>query len=498
MKEVSSIPKADQLMGSIRSIGYTFESAVADVIDNSISAKASCVRVLFPTTPLEKSVIAIFDNGEGMSQEQLFEAMRLGSCSVEDARSEDDLGRYGMGLKSASLSQCRIFTVVSKRDGKYAAYKWDYNHIQKKKDWTLLELEESEIGKLPYFETLQNEEHGTIVIWEDFDTLLKSSQGRVYDRLQKLQVSLARTLALIFHRYLSNKTKKFNIYINELQLEALDPFLESNPKTTTKKEMTIAIRDSHDVEQYIRVRAYVLPYATDLKEADKKLLGGIDNLRTKQGFYIYRNNRLIIWGTWFGMKSRNELTKNARIRVDIPNSLDDIWSVDIKKQSVTIPEKIQRQLKNTVNEALELSVKKETHRGRKESVDENIDYIWDRMKGRGDNFYYQINRESKLFQFIKERMTEEDFQYLDMFLTEVERNFPIQQMYIDRSNDNIELEESKHRIDDVYQLGITMLEAIKQVRQDGIEIIIDDLLKSEPFCNYGEELKVKLLSYYQS
>ena len=485
-------------MGSIRSIGYTFESAIADVIDNSISAKATHVRVLFPTTPLEKPVVAIWDNGNGMSKEDLFEAMRLGSCSVEKERAVDDLGRYGMGLKSASLSQCREVTVISIHNGNLAAYKWDYNLIQKKKDWMLLELEDNEILKLPHIDTLKNSDHGTLVLWQNFDIISKSSQGRIYDRLEKLQSSLSTTLSLIFHRYLSSKsTRKFCIRINNYELEPQDPFLENNPKTTKKKEMTIALRDSHNVEQYIKVKAFILPFATDLTKEDKKLLGGNDNLRSKQGFYIYRNNRLIIWGTWFGMKSRNELTKNARIRVDIPNTLDDIWSVDIKKQSVTIPDMIQRQLKNTVNEALEISVKKETHRGRKESVDANIDYIWNRMKGRGDYYFYQINRESRLFQFIRKKMSEEDYQYLEMFLTEIENNFPIQQMYIDRSNDNIQLEEADdNRIDDIYQLALTMIDTAKSIRTDGIEKIIDDIMLSEPFCKYAS-LKVKLLNEYQ-
>ncbi len=320
----------------------------------------------------------------------------------------------------------------------------------------------------------------------------------MFDTLEKYQSTLANYLSLIFHRYLANKAgKKLSIKINQYELEPLDPFLESNPKTTTKKEKTIALRDSQGIEQYIKVKPFILPFATDLKESDKKLLGGIDNLRAKQGFYIYRNNRLIIHGTWFGMKPRNELTKNARIRVDIPNSLDDIWSVDIKKQSVTIPEKIQRQLKNTVNEALEISVKKETHRGRKESVDEKIDYIWDRLKGRGNNYFYQINRESRLYQFVREKMTEEDYQYLEMFLTEVEKNFPIQQMYIDRSNDNIQLDNPDDRIDDVYQLAVTMIHTIKKVRIDDIENIVNDLMTSEPFCNY-DELKVKLLNDFKN
>ncbi len=495
MKEIKSIPKADQLMGSIRSIGYTFESAIADIIDNSISARASHVSVFFPTDPLETIAVAIVDNGYGMSKEQLFEAMRLGSCTVENERAIDDLGRYGMGLKSASLSQCKILTVVSAQNNVRVAYKWDYNHIQQQKDWILLELNDFEINKLPYIEHLQGQ--GTIVIWEDFDIIAKSGTGNTYDILQKQQAKLAKYLSLIFHRYLNGKTgKKLTININQYELKPLDPFLESNSKTTTKKEKNIALRDAHGIEQYINVKPFILPFATDLKDIDKELLGGVDNLRAKQGFYVYRNSRLIIWGTWFGMKPRNELTKNARIRVDIPNSLDDIWGVDIKKQSVTIPEKIQRQLKNTVNEALEISVKKETHRGRKESIDEKIDYVWDRIKGRGENYYYQINRDSKLYKFIRNKMTEEDYQYLEMFLTEVEKNFPIQQMYIDKSTDSIQSDDSESRLDDVYQLAITMIDAIKSAGTDSISKIIDDVMLSEPFCRY-DNLRYKLLNDYK-
>ena len=107
---------------------------------------------------------------------------------------------------------------------------------------------------------------------------------------------------------------------------------------------------------------------------DIKLLGGDENLRTKQGYYIYRNDRLIIWGTWFGLQ-RGELTKNARIRVDFPNSLDDIWKIDIKKQNASIPLQIRNSLKRAVTEAMNLSVKQQTHRGRKANIDEKIDYI---------------------------------------------------------------------------------------------------------------------------
>lgn len=218
-------------------------------------------------------------------------------------------------------------------------------------------------------------------------------------------------------------------------------------------------------------------------------------MRAKQGFYIYRNRRLIIWGTWFGMKPRAELTKNARIRVDIPNTLDDIWSIDIKKQTATIPKRIQNQLKETVRQALEISVNQQTHRGRKNKVDDDIDYIWDRMEGRNNTFYYQINRESKLYKYVKDQMTDQDYSLLEMLIGEIEKNIPAQQMYIDKSNDAISIEEPDNRLDEVYTIGVTMVETIKKMGLLPVNAIIDDVMKSEPFCNYPQ-IKQKLLENY--
>lgn len=497
-KDLENIPKADMLMGSMRSMGYSFESAVADVIDNSISASCSVVKVLFPTNPLQKSCVGILDDGEGMDDEVLFEAMRYGSSANEEVRSETDLGRFGLGMKSASLSQCRVLTVVSIKDSQLSAYTWDYNYIRDRKEWVVKKHNDDEIKCFPYIEQLLEYSNGTLVLWRDFDVLSKSSDGQVYETLNNLKNVVAEYIALIYHRHLSLPAKsKITMYVNNHKIKAQDPFLESNPKTTTKKERTIAINDTFGIERQIRIKPFILPYSTDLSENDKKLIGGIENLRSKQGFYVYRNNRLIIWGTWFGMKPRAELTKNARIRVDIPNTLDDIWSIDIKKQSATIPKRIQNQLKNTVTDALEISVRKQTHRGRRNKIDDKIDYIWDRMEGRDQNYYYQINRESKLYRFVKEKLSEEDFSYFEMFVGEIEKNIPIQQMYIDKSNESIEIEEADDRLDDVYQLGVTLIESIRKISDKDVCEIVEDLMKSEPFCNYSE-IKEKLLKDYEN
>lgn len=493
-KDRKHIPKASSLMGALRSMGYSFESAVADVIDNSISAHAQNVHILLPADPLDKLALGILDDGDGMTGDVLLEAMRFGSNSSEEVRTEDDLGRFGMGLKSASMSQCRRLTVVSYDDTTLNGFKWDYCYILETQDWIIQELNKSEIDQLPYIEHLKKQQKGTIVLWQDFDVIAKSSGGQVYSTLMELRTSLEKNLALIFHRYLSgNSITRLHIFINELDIKPLDPFLEQHYKTTIKKEITIDIKDSAGIERFIRVRPFILPFATELKEKDKQLIGGIENLRSKQGFYIYRNKRLIIWGTWFGMKHRAELTKNARIRVDIPNSLDDIWSIDIKKQNATIPKQILNRLRKAVEDALDFSVRQQTYRGRVKKVDESIEYIWDRREGRNNTFFYQINRESKLFKFVREKISDEDYGYLEMLITEIENNIPIQPIYIDKSNEAISVpEETEERIDDVYQKAVTLASALMNIRSDGWDAIVIDLMKSEPFCNYSN-IKDKLL-----
>lgn len=490
-----NIPKADILMGSMRSMGYSFESAIADIIDNSISAGCSFARLLFPVDPLQKHAIGILDDGCGLSKEELFEAMCYGSSASEDIRSESDLGRFGLGLKAASLSQCRVLTVVSAIDGKICAYSWDYNHILKEKKWYVCELTNEEIESLPYvsclYDVISSKKSATLVIWEDFDVLEKSSSGQVYSMLTEFKDKVYDHVALIFHRYIASK--KLDIYINNSKVKAQDPFLEDNPKTTRKKERTLALRDSMGNERLIEVKPFILPFASDLTDKDRKLLGGVDNLRTKQGFYVYRNQRLIIWGTWFGLK-RSELTKNARIRVDIPNSLDDIWSIDIKKQNASIPKAIQNQLKQTVIEAMGISVRQQTHRGRRENVDDNISYVWNRMKGRNESFYYQINRESPIYKYVMDKVSGEDADVIEMLLSEIEQNIPTQQIYIDRCNDVLSIENRTEEINDTFQIGITLIDMARSFDRNAKDAI-EDLMKSEPFC-YHQEFKEMFLNYY--
>ena len=155
---------------------------------------------------------------------------------------------------------------------------------------------------------------------------------------------------------------------------------------------------------------------------------------------------------------------------------------------------ILHRLKKAVEEALDFSVRQQNYRGRTRKVNENIDYIWDRKEGRNNTFFYQINRESKLFQFVRDKMNDEDYGYLEMLLTEIENNLPIQQLYIDKSNECVSTpEETDDRLDDLYQTAVTLAKTLMDLRSDGWEAIVNDIMKSEPWCKYPK-IKEKLLN----
>lgn len=485
-------PTADVLMSSMRSMGYTFEAAVADIIDNSISAEANSIQIYFPIDPSEL-FIAICDNGYGMDRAELFDAMKYGSSLKRGNRTETDLGRFGLGLKSASLSQCRKLTVVSKKDSVLSAFTWDLDVVEEKKDWIMLERTAEEIQSLKHIDYLAEKQSGTIVIWEDFD-IIRESSGNEYAELMEHQSEVSDYLSLIFHRFL-NKTgaSRLTIRINDFELKGFDPFLESHPKTTSRLPFSIVIKDRVGVEQKMTVQVFVLPFQKDLSPEDKKISGGIENYRSKQGFYIYRNERLIVWGTWFG-RQRDELTKYARIRVDIPNTLDEIWGIDIKKQNAKIPSSIKKRLTRAVDEAMDISVKKQTYRGRIAKIDEDTDYIWDRKEDRG-TVTYQINRNSRIFDLLKGKIDDTAWGYVDMVLDEIEANIPYQQIYIDKSQNKVDeqiSEEQKAEIADKARILIAMA---KDMGGDSFSSIIDRLWSSEPF-NKVPELKNVMLEEY--
>lgn len=482
-------PAADVLMSSMRSMGYTFEAAIADIIDNSISAHATRVEVKFPVEPTD-IFIAVCDNGAGMTKNELFDAMKYGSALKRGGRSEYDLGRFGLGLKAASLSQCRKLTVASKKNGRLSAYIWDLDVVEKEQNWVMIDCPESDIKSVKCISFLDAYDTGTVVLWENFD-ILREASGNEYGELLNYQESTAEYLSLIYHRFLNRQgVNRLAIKINNYQLEGYDPFLENHPKTTVRKAFTIPVKDKEGVERMVTVQPYVLPFQKDLTSEDKKKSGGVENYRTKQGFYIYRNERLIVWGTWFG-RGRDELTKYARIKVDIPNALDSMWGIDIKKQSAQIPPSIKKRLTRAVDDAMDVAVRKQTYRGRIAKVDDNIDYIWDRNDDRG-TITYHINRNSKIFDLIKDKVDDEIWNCFDMILDEIENAVPYQQIYIDKSQNKVNEEIDEERKAEIADKARVLIRSAHKRGNADKVAIIDKLMQSEPF-NKFPELKQMLM-----
>ena len=429
METIFLPPSASALMESTRSIGYSLESAIADIIDNSIAAKATNIDIKFSPPCTQNPFIAILDNGEGMTAEELQSAMRYGCKNPLARRAEKDLGRYGLGLKTASLSQCQILTVVSKKNNSVlSCCSWNLHYIREKDSWELLILNKEEILTLPCLDLLEKYESGTLVIWQDLDRIFAVGDSQK-DVLGAKMVKVREHLSLVFHRYISGEDNlpKVNIQINNSQLIPIDPFLHGRSTKPMESEQ-IKIRNNNVI-----VTTYVLPHTSRLSKTELDTLGGKEGLRKSQGFYVYRNKRLVVWGTWFRMRLKSDFSKLARVRVDIPNTLDDLWTLDIKKSVAIPPEEVQQNLRKIVERIANISKETWTYRGKKEQKNSENE-IWSRVKTRSGGFQYQINLDHLLVKNLFDVYPNARRSLVSLFHL-VESRLPLNSLYIDLVQD---------------------------------------------------------------
>lgn len=478
MKSIDLPPYAPILMESTRAIGYSIEAAVADIIDNSIAAGASRIDIDF--FPSFKPYISILDNGIGMSEDELCSAMQYGSRSPLEVRTKNDLGRYGLGMKTASLSQCRILTVISKKDGVISGCRWDINHVKCSKSWSLLILDEHEIAEMPNYDKLCCLEAGTNVIWQDLDKLAVG-ENNIADAFRHKMAIIREHLSLVFHRFLNGEPglKKLDIRMNELSLTPQDPFL-INKSTQFMDDETITIRGTK-----VKVRPYILPHTSKLTQKELQELGGKDGLRKQQGFYVYRNKRLLVWGTWFRLMHQRELSKLARVQVDIPNSLDDLWSLDIKKSTAVPPEEVKKNLSIIIGKIAEGSNRTFTYRGKKETCDDII-HIWNRMTTRNGSIYYEVNREHPMVNALVDEYPEISSK-LGSLLKQISLSLPLNSLFVDLTNDEKLDNDSDSTPDEIITLIKSVVSAVKDTASR--RRMVDMLLLSEPFCLYAEDIE---------
>lgn len=458
MQEKIVMPYAPILVESTRSIGYSFEAAVADIIDNSISASATEVRICFSSR--DPQWLCIEDNGWGMTPVELENAMRYGSQSSTDVRRKDDLGRFGLGLKMASLSQCRKVTVMTKKDGVTCAACWDLDYIIQQKNWSLQFYSEEELEDMLGYLYLKLKDSGTVVTWERFDRLKQGASQITKAFDEKIELT-RKHISLVFHRFLNDENPKSRImmYFNGEVVKGIDPFLTKHPATQPLSEQVLRI-----ASEEIRVKPYVLPYISKMSKQDIAAIGGKEELRQQQGFYIYRNKRLIIWGTWFRLIKHNELGKLARVRVDIPNSLDSIWEIDIKKSRASLPHFIKKNLVDIVENTVGRSERVYKYRGRNVQTD-NLVHVWNPIDNRG-RFQYQINRELPVIKMLEANLTEGGEAILDAFIKMLEDTFPYSDVYYRMAKSEANVTEGALDTSDVYSMAEQMVHQFEEMGLD--------------------------------
>lgn len=479
MKTKPLPPYAPTIIESTRAIGYTLEAAIADIVDNSISASASCADIFF--FPVGDSYIAILDDGCGMDADALETAMRYGSQNPNEKRDPNDLGRFGLGLKTASLSQCRTLTVASKQGNRIEARCWDIDHVTEALDWSLLVLDsEEEFNAIPQIEALRKLKSGTLVVWQNLDRL-KVGELNFSRSMGKKMNDVRSHLALVFHRYISGEPgiKKIQLRMNNTSVEPADPFL-SKRNTQVMSDEIMKISGSKVV-----VRPYILPHISNLTSDEILALGGKDGLRKSQGFYIYRNKRLLVWGTWFRMMRQAELSKLARVQVDIPNELDSLWTLDIKKSTAMPPEEVRNNLEAVIERLAEHSKRTWVFRGKKETHD-SIVHVWQRFKGKQGGVYYTINRDHPLIE-VFEDSSQQVKRNVENLLKAIECELPISSLYLDLNSDRPMENETETTAQDAEAL---LQDLLAQVPTDAGKIeLLDRLAVTEPFVHHPRIIK---------
>lgn len=466
----SSIPSAKNLIHALRDIGYSLETAIADIIDNSISANASVINI-YINFDYEKSYLAILDNGIGMDEERLRNAMKLGSFDPLGTRNINDLGRFGLGLKTASFSQASKLIVASKQNNNTYARCWDLDYVTSEEKWEI-EVLNNKLESIHEIEKLINT--GTLVLWEKLDKIIETNTKRKAEDIFQEKISILRDhLSLVFHRYLSGEPglKKIEIKINNELIQPFNPF-EGGGKPFPEEEFN-----------NIKMQAYLLPHHSKTSYEQYKKLEGKDGYLNSQGFYVYRNSRLLVYGTWFRLIKKTDITKLARVKIDLPNSEDFSWSIDVKKSQAVPPDNIKNELKRTIDRITSQSTRVYTRRGAKISNKDNISF-WNEYHHHNKKSY-KINLDHPMIYKLLNQLTNDNKNIVKEILNYVEENLPIDTIYSDMSiqpetlnQQHIEKEKLIKYAEDYWNLQ-------KEMGNED-EIIKDKFLSTEPFCNFHD------------
>lgn len=469
-------PEASSMIETFRAIGYNIETAIADIIDNSISAKAKNIWINFEWKG-SKTCLSIKDDGIGMNNAELIQAMRPGSKNPLQERNQGDLGRFGLGLKTASFSQARKLTVISKKaDYNFVFWTWDLDFVNKTGNWDLIkylpdENLENEISKLTT---------GTIVQWNDIDRIVKDfsqedtkAEHKFYQTMEQVK----KHLAMVFHKFIEQG--KVNFYFQDKKVNAWNPFL-SNEKATQE------FPPEKIQNGKVKIEGFVLPHKSKISDETYKNAEGLKGWNEQQGFYIYRNERLLLAGDWLGLFRKEEHYKLARIQIELPNTLDESWQIDIKKSIARPPLVFRDQIRAYALKVRQQAVEVYRHKGKnvKPVAGQKFVPLWVDHK-RGDKWFYKINRENPILAKIKEQAQKDSDKAIEMLLRFIEETIPSKSIYIKESEQpelqGTPFEDTNHEIIRTTMQGMYSNLLTQGKTTEQAKAIISNI---EPFNNF--------------
>ena len=418
-------PNPSALVEAMRSLGYTLESAVADIVDNSLSHGASHIQIRFVWAG-PHSVISISDNGCGMSELRLVEAMRAGSHDPRADRAPGDLGRFGLGLKTASFSQASRLSVLTKSIGQLEATRiWDLPHITRVNDWLLLRIASSDADQ--HASWRRGHPSGTCVVWEKLDRIVGDAgidNETAHRAFMEAADRVGKHLAIVFGEFLVG-ANAVTIELGNVAVSRWDPFMRDHVATQVLPKEHLRCG-----QQGVLVQPYVLPHHSKLTRAEFEAASGAKGWNSHQGFYIYRNRRLISAGGWLSLGlTRDEHLKLARIRVDLGNDVDFEWKLDVRKSVASPPFALRQELRRSARLTRERAQEVYRHRGRRivAASPEDHSSLWEARLMRGKTLF-RISREHPVVRALTS--TDENGRALEALLKLVEQTVPLAAIYI--------------------------------------------------------------------
>ena len=479
-------PHAKMLLVALRSVGYTNETAIADILDNSISGAATEIELYFDW---DNRRIIIADNGFGMDYQELMDAMEIGSADPNEMRPSEDLGRFGLGMKTASFSMAKKLLVISKKNSTISNAEWNLNTVASEDKWEISEYDESEIlmilESIDTYTQYNNWKQGTLIIISELDRLIDETNiEKSKKNFYKMVRNIKSHIAITFHRFMEEDALK--ISVNGNKLEAWNPFWIKSPAT-----MELAREELFDGKNEVVVEPYILPHKSKYNsEEEFKEAAGVKDWRGHQGFYVYRNRRLLVYGTWFGKFKKEPAYNLARIKLDMSADSDFEWDIDIKKSKATLPVAIEEQITQIAYLAIEKSVAVYNSRGvynrKNTSNNTSLKYVWEQRKNISGNYMFYLNKKHPMLLKILSGMDENAQKELKTYLSLVESYSPTMLSGVmDKETDFVVSDEDKKR--EILNIQ-EKIRIYRMLQYDDVEIY-DTLYDSPEYLYLREDLK---------